>query len=213
MQRDSADVPGGPPHAGGQGRRRDRRADQARGRPQGSAALGDGQRHRLLSRGPDRLEDRRGRPGLPPRPRLHRRDDRGLPARLGARRLGHDDPPARGQARHPARGTRRGRPCVAAPEPLGRLRQVPGTRPVPDPGPERQCRRDGRPAAGRRGPEVPEHARRRRCSTRAARSISSIAPSRRSASPARPSSSRATRTPSWPTRPASTTWSPRSARR
>ena len=38
------------------------------------------------------------RPRLPPRPRLHRRDDRDLPARLGAGRLGPDDPDARARS-------------------------------------------------------------------------------------------------------------------
>ena len=49
----------------------------------------------------------RGRARLPQGPRLHGRDDRDPPARLGTRRLGADGPPAPGQARHPARGARR----------------------------------------------------------------------------------------------------------
>ena len=39
---------------------------------------------------------------LPPRPRLHRRDDREVPARLRARRLGHARPAARREAQRPA---------------------------------------------------------------------------------------------------------------
>ena len=41
----------------------------------------------------------RDRPRLPPRARLHRRDDRDPPARLGAGWLGPDDPDARGTKR------------------------------------------------------------------------------------------------------------------
>ena len=61
------------------------------------ARLRDGprQRDRLLPRGADQLDGRAARARLPPRPRLHRRDDRDLPARLGARRLGPDDAGAR----------------------------------------------------------------------------------------------------------------------
>ena len=47
-----------------------------------------GQRDRLLPRGPDRFEDRRSRPGLPPRPRLHRRDDRDATSSAGRRAVG-----------------------------------------------------------------------------------------------------------------------------
>ena len=119
--------------------------------------IGARQRDRLLPRGPDRLERRQARPRLPPRPRLHRRDHRDLPARLGAGRLGPDDPHARDQARRPARGARRGRPRLAATErPRRRLRQVPGPRPLPDPRPERPRRRARRPAARGRGAQVPE---------------------------------------------------------
>ena len=88
-------VPGGAPDARPARRRRDRRAHPARGRPQGAPAQGPRQRDRLLPRGADRLERRQARPRLPPRPRLHRRDHRDLPARLGAGRLGPDDPDAR----------------------------------------------------------------------------------------------------------------------
>ena len=59
MQRDGVDLPGGAAHARPARRRRDRRADQARGRPQGPTPPGPRSRHRLLPRGPDRLEDRR----------------------------------------------------------------------------------------------------------------------------------------------------------
>ena len=84
------------------GRRRDRRADDARGRPHGPAARRPGGGDRLLPRGPDRLEAGRARARLPPRPRLHRRDDRDAPAGLGARRLGHARPAARREAPGPA---------------------------------------------------------------------------------------------------------------
>ena len=150
-------VPGGAAIAGIPRRGRDRRAHQARGRPQGAAPPGPRPRDRLLSRGPDRLEGRRAGTRVPARSRLHRRDHRDVPARLGAGRLGHDDPDALDQARRPSRGARRGRPRVAADGwPCRRLRQVPGARPVPDPRPERPCRRPRWPAARGRGPEVPE---------------------------------------------------------
>ena len=53
------------------------------------------------------------RAGLPARPRLHRRHHRDLPARLGAGQLGLDEPQARREAEHPARGARRGRDRLA----------------------------------------------------------------------------------------------------
>ena len=150
------DVPRGAAQAGRQGRRRDRRADQARGRPPRAAPPGARHGDRLLPRGPDQLEGRRAGARLPQGPRLHRRDDRDVPARLGARRLGPDDPPAAGQARHPPRGAHRGRPGQPEPARPRRHRQVPFARPVPDPRPERPRGRPRRPAAGRGGAEVPQ---------------------------------------------------------
>ena len=64
------------------------REDARRGPPPDRHGVGD----RLLPRGPDRLEGRPARARLPPRPRLHRRDDRHVPARLRAGRLGHASP-------------------------------------------------------------------------------------------------------------------------
>jgi hypothetical protein len=86
-----ARVPGGAAGAGRQGRRGDRRADQARGRAPGPAAGHPRDLDRLLPPGPDRDEDGRACPGLPPRPRLYGCHDRIRAAGLGAGRLGHDD--------------------------------------------------------------------------------------------------------------------------
>ena len=80
---------------------------------------------------------------LPARPRLHRRDHRDVPARLGARGLGLDEPQARREARHQARRARRGRARLAGALHVARRRrhrQVPRPRPVPDPRPERRAR-------------------------------------------------------------------------
>ena len=100
---------------------------------------------------------------LPARPRLHRRDDRGLPARLGAGRLGDDLEAAHRQARRDPGGAGGGRPDDAARHGTGRrLRPVPGADHLPDPGHERQRDRARRPLPRRRGrhprprPEVPQ---------------------------------------------------------
>ena len=92
-----------------------------------------------------------------PRPRHHRRLDRDLPARLGARRLGPDDAHAPGEARRPSRGARGGRPGRAAVQrPAGRLRQVPLAGHLPDPRRVRPRRRPRRPPPRRGGAEVPQ---------------------------------------------------------
>ena len=104
MERDGAHVPRGARAARRPGGRGARRADQARGRPQRAPPRRDGGGDRLLPRGPAEVEARRARARVPARPRLHRRDDREAPARLGARRLGHARPPARrASARCPRR--------------------------------------------------------------------------------------------------------------
>ena len=127
---------------------------------------------------------------------------RDLPARLGARGLGHDEPPALEPSATSPRGAGRGRPRRRA-RGTGRGRRhttVSAADHVPDPGHERQRDRPGRPRPGRRrghgattGPSTSTR-RRRRCSTRAGRCTSSTRPRGRSASRARRSSSRATRT-------------------
>ncbi len=96
-------VSGGAAYAGGQGRRRDRRAHPARRRAESAAAGRARDGHRLLPRGTGRFEDRRAGSRLPSRSRLHRRDDRAPPARLGAARLGHDVENAPVEAADPAR--------------------------------------------------------------------------------------------------------------
>ena len=136
----------------------------ARGRPQEAPPRRPRERDRLLPRGPDRLEDRRAGARLPPRPRLHRRDDREIPARLRARRLGHADAAARGQAQRPRRRARRGRARPAAAVGTGRrLRPLPRAGDLPDPRRERLAGRARRadPRVGRGGwrgsrPEVPQ---------------------------------------------------------
>ena len=138
-------VPGGAQGPRREGRRRARRADDARGRPQEAPPRRPRERDRLLPRGPDRLEGRRRRARLPPRPGLHRRDDREVPARLRAGRLGHARPAARRQARRPGRGARRGRARPAAAVGAGRrLRPVPRAGHLPDPRRERLAGRAGR---------------------------------------------------------------------
>ena len=139
----------------------------------------------------------RGRPRLPARPRLHGRDDRALPARLGARRLGPDDP-ASSRPKRDIRAEELVEVGLASPAPARsrrRLRQVPGARHLPDPRPERPRRRARRSAARGRGAQVPQLA-----GDAAVRQEPDALPhrqgeGRRSASPARRSSSRATRTP------------------
>ena len=115
-------------------------------------------RDRVLSRRADAVEGRHSRPGLSPRPGVHRRDDRHAPARLGARRLGPDDPDAGHEARRPAGGAGGGR-ASPSPRQSGRNGVYDKFRSrvaVPDPRPERPRRRPGRPAARRRRAKVPQ---------------------------------------------------------
>ena len=104
------------------------------------------------------LDRRASRPRLPPRPRLHRRDDRTLPARLGAGRLGPDDPDARGTKRdvRPEELVEVGLASPRQSRPRRCLRQVPRPGHLPDPRPERPRRRARRPAARGRRAEVPQ---------------------------------------------------------
>ena len=139
---------------------------------------------------------------LPARPRLHRRDDRDAPARLGARRLGHADPAAR-----VARATSGREELVevglAEPRQSGRGGVYDRFRervifPIRDAERQRRSGSAGAILASRattattaRSTSTP---RRRRCSTRAGRSTSSTRRRARSARSARRSSSRATPT-------------------
>ena len=162
MRRDGSDLPGGAQAAGGAGRHRDRRADEPRGRPKGATARSPRAGDRLLPRRPDAVEDGRAGARIPARPRLHRRDDREVPARLGARRLGPDDQDA------PERAARSASAELAevgltsaAPERPRRLRQVPGRGSS-----SRSATRPGTPV-GIGGRVLPGHGRRRRDSERA----------------------------------------------
>ena len=171
-------LPGGAEGPGRARRRRDRRADEARGRPQRPAARGHGGRDRLLPRGPDALEAGRAGPRLPARPRVHRRHDRAAAAGLGARGLGPARPPARLEAPRVRGRAPRGRPGQPAPARRRRLRPLPRAGHLPDPRRERPSRRPrrarpgqggrrrGRPGSTGRSTSTP---RRRRCSTRAGR--------------------------------------------
>ena len=110
-----ADVPRGPARPRGTRRRRARRPGQPRRSPARPAARRRRACRRLLSRGPDRDEDRRTRPGVPPGSWLHRRHHREAPAGLCTGRLGPAGRPARRQARRQRGRAHRGRAREAAP--------------------------------------------------------------------------------------------------
>ncbi len=188
------DVPGGAPHAGREAGveidERTKREDARKARLRQVLDTAIAFYHAVLT------GSKAGEPALAylRGSRLHRRDDRDPPARLGAGRLGPDGPPAPGQARHPPRGARRGR--ARQPEPAAAAASSTSSGPASSSrSATRTATRSGS-AAGcwkGRGPST-STPRRRRCSTRAGRSTSSTRPRARSASRTRPSSSRATPT-------------------
>ena len=135
MKRESAHLPRGAQAAGGEGAgveidERTSREDarKARLREVLEQAIA------FYHVGPDAVEGRRAGARIPARPRLHGRDDREVPARLGARRLGPDDQDARAAAANVNGGRAdRGGPDEPAPQRPRRLRQVPLARHLPDP--------------------------------------------------------------------------------
>ena len=81
-------LPGGAAHPRQPRRRRDRRADLARGRPPQAPPRRGRVGLRLLPRGPDEERDRRARPGLPARARLHATRRSSGPTSAGRRPTG-----------------------------------------------------------------------------------------------------------------------------